>query len=210
MHTANAKLLFSIFNFNYFLHAFTLFLLIGSLFALFIGIGILLQSHLIFRFIAFANQRFSTRVAIKSVEVQRNIEAVLYSQRKVLGTLVIIGAVIALVLLLNPLTEAKVLMLISGGSPTIGQILVASSVKWLLVTGNAICLGVGIMLHFYPERLAKIEAVVNQWVSVRKHTAIMEKMYMGVDSWIIKHPLISGIFIIFLSLNIAVSMYTHL
>jgi len=198
-------------SFNYFLHVFTIFLLIGSVFALLVGVGILLQSHVVFRLIDFTNQYVSTRQVIKPAEIQRNIEPALYSQRKLLGTAVVLGALAALFLLLASSMESRLLLLLAGkGTVSVGKVWIASSIKWLLVVGNVVCLLVGLMLHSRPEELAKIEAVVNQWYSVRKRTSAMEKMYMGVDNWVIKHPAISGSFIVFLSLNVAVVMYTHL
>lgn len=198
-------------SFNYFLHVFTIFLLIGSVFAFLVGVGILLQSHVVFRMIDFTNQYVSTRQAIKPAEIQRNVEPVLYRQRKLLGVVVALGASVALVVLLTSPIEHRMAMLIAEGvAPTILDQWLASSVRWILVVGNLGCLVVGVLLFFQPARLAQLEEVVNRWYSVRKRTSILEKMYLGVDNWVIKHPTISGSFIVFLSLNVAVAMYTHL
>jgi len=206
MNTLSAYFL----SFPFLLHAFIIFLLIGSVFSLVVGIGILLRNPAVFRLIDYANRYVSTRRGIKAAEIPRNVEPALYRQRKLLGTVIILGALIALVLLLNDTMERRLLLLIGGASPNMKELWIASSVKWLLVAGNAACLTVGMMLHFHPDALAKIEAVVNQWHSMRQRTSAMEKMYMEVDNWVIQHPVMSGSFIIFLSLNIAVVMYTHL
>jgi hypothetical protein len=197
-------------SFNYFLHVFTILLLIGSVFAFLVGVGVLLQSHVVFRLIDFSNQYVSTRQAIKPAEIQRNVEPFLYGQRKLLGSLVILGAIVALFLLLSSTIENRMLLLVAGNVVTLSDVWLASSIKWILVVGNVSCLLVGLLLYFQPAKLAQIEVVVNRWYSVRKHTSVLEKMYLGVDNWVIKHPTISGSFIVFLSLNVAVVMFTHL
>jgi hypothetical protein len=144
MHTVNTQT----FSDSYFVHGFTIFLVMGIFSALYVGLGILFQ--------------------------QGRIEAMLHRKQKLLGAVIIIGTVVALSLLLNPAVEARVLLMMNGIASASIQLAV---VQWLLVSINAVCLVVGMMMCFHAEVLARLESGLVQWIEVRRHPAMIENIH---------------------------------
>ncbi len=188
-----------------FLHSLWIFFLIASVFAFFVGLGLALRSVRMLRICAFMNRWVSVRRMTKPLYVPHYVEPVLLKRPTILGMLVIGGASISVYLLSRGGFDAiypsyKTLL------PYTSTVILAGAVRNVLLTGNALCIVVGVMLLFSPQKFTRIERYTDAWYSIRKHTLPLDKMHSEVDQWVLAHPTVSGAALMMMSLGLGVAM----
>lgn len=178
----------------------------GSLLAIAFGLGLLLRPEAMMRISDSMSRWISTRSLLKPVERPRDADTVLHRHRRMLGAIVMFGALFSIVGL-SAVDDDQLARLAQGPHlPQQTAEIVAASAKWFLLCGNAVAVAVGIGLVFFPGQLARVEMRANKWYSVRRHTRAMNTMHMGVDRWVQAHPRIAGTAMIVLGLLIAASL----
>jgi hypothetical protein len=66
------------------------------------------------------------------------------------------------------------------------------SLRWMLVLGNIVAIIAGIMLAFFPDRVAALEASGGRWYSARKMTRSASEMKPKLDMLVADHPRAAG------------------
>ena len=183
-----------------------IFLFIGSLFAVAIGVGLVVRSQAMFGFIRLMNRWVSTREALKQVEIPRNIDNTLHHQRRLLGAVFLAGAVFSIAVLVQTFDVNAVAALFGRDlSPAAVQMAI-QALKWLLLVCNALAILVGLALIAFPRVLEKIEARSNRWYSSRMATRDMDVVHLTIDKWVEAHPRAAGWIIIVLAVFVALNL----
>jgi hypothetical protein len=184
--------------------AFFIFLIVGSVFAFIIGLGLILRSAGLFRFFGVMNRWVPTRKAMRPVEIPRNVEEALH--RRPLGAVFIVAAGLSLIVLIRGFDIGAIVSAFARGpSPMVIEI-AARAVKWILLAGDVFAIIVGIALFATPQPLAALEARVNQWYSVRKYDRNIDRVHMGVDGWAQTYPRAIGWSFVILSVFVVMNL----
>ena len=192
-----------------FLYMTFLFFLIASVFSFVVGVALVSRSRRALRFFDLMNRWISVRKMMKPLSTPHYIEPMLLKRRVVLGTTIMAGAAVS-ILMLSGADLRPNLALFEGGltAPEIAG--VAENLKDFLLVGNAVCLLVGAMILFAPHLLATVESYTDRWFSVRKSMQPLDRMHMDVDSWVLKHPTSAGITLTILSLSAGMLIFNQL
>lgn len=176
------------------------FLLVGiSLLAF--GIGLLLNSAAAMRFIAGMNRWVSMRTATRTLEIPRDTRRAVQKYRHWFAAVFVIGggfALYGLLLQFNAVAVVKLLGLDKMHPNAAGWLV--DSLRALLVLGNALAVGAGIMLAFFPAQVDTLEARAGRWISARKATKGADDMHVRLDSWVAVYPRAVGSTIVVIAL----------
>ena len=178
-----------------------IFFLVSGTAMLAFGLSLIMNSSAALRFIVRMNQWVSFRAATKSLEVPRDTRSIVLQYRYAFAVVFVAGGVFVLYGLLTQFnTRAAITLLgLHVINPRAADWL-ADSLRWALVIGNALAVVAGIMLAFFPERVAALEALGGKWISSRQATKGGNDMHMKMDGWVANHPRESGAAIVLVAL----------
>ena len=180
-----------------------LFLLVGSMAGLVFGCALALRSGATLQFVARMNRWVSTREALRPLEAVHNVDPAPDSpHRRVLGMLFIVGGLITVYFLMTRLDVARAL---DVKRALLGALLLQAT-KFTLVAGGVFALIIGLLMAFWPARLASFEARMNRWYSTRRFIAAEEVMHTPLEPRVEANPQAAGWIIAAASLLIAASM----
>lgn len=185
------------------------FFIIASVFSFIVGVGLATRSEMMLRFFNFMNRGFSTRRLMKPLSVPHYIEPTLLRHRNFLGAAIILGAIIS-ILLLKGVDAIVFTPLFSGTFPKEMVEILAENTRLFLLFGNVFCLGVGLMLLFFPQKLSSMESYTDKWYTLRKQSRPLYEQHFEVDRWVLAHPTVSGVTLSLLSLGLGISMYVRI
>ncbi|MBI5006649.1 MAG: hypothetical protein HZB95_05925 [Nitrosomonadales bacterium] len=185
------------------------FFLIASVFSFFVGIALALRSQKALRFFDLMNRWVSVRKMMKPLSEPHYIEPALLKRRAILGTTIMAGGLVSILLLAN--ADLTPTLSLFEGSLTDSEITgVAGNLKGFLLVGNVVCMLVGALVLFSPHVLTSIEGYTDRWFTMRKTMQPLDKMHMDVDCWVLKHPTSAGISLSILSLSAGMLMLNQL
>ena len=154
--------------------ALVIFLLVGALLGILVGLLLIYKPHLMERINRFANRWVSTRHLNQFLDRSISIEHWFYQHHRLLGILATLGACYILVYFGLLFDKAIALQRLSVHVSS--QLL-----DWLLdalvlasLTGAVVALLVGLFLWLRPSMLRGIEEETNQWISSRRATRSLE------------------------------------
>lgn len=185
------------------------FFILASIFSFIVGIGLALRSARMLRFFDFMNKRVSTRQLMKPLAAPHYIEPVVLKRPGVLGAGILIGALIS-IWLLKEVDDIVFQPIYSGTFSMQTADILAGYTHMFLLVGNALCAGVGLLLLFYPEKLASIGRYTDQWLTLRQRTKPLHETYLDVDKWVLSNSTVAGITLSLLSLGLGIFMYMRL
>lgn len=166
-----------------------IFFIISGAALLAFGISLIINSSGTMRFIAAMNRWVSMRRASRPLEVPRDTRHAVLKYRYLFAVVFVAGGLYAsygLLMQFNALAVIRLLGLDRINPNAAGWL--ADSLRWLLITGNAAAIVAGIMLAFFPDRVAKLEAQAGRWISVRQATRGADDMRIKLDSWVAVYP----------------------
>lgn len=169
-----------------------LFFLIGSLAAVIVGIGLIVNSAAMMRLFGVMNRSVSTRRMSKSLEIQRDSSALVWKYRRPIAAFFMLGAAFSLYGLIAQIDNAAVVAALKLKYPPAAVLLVVECARWLLIVGCAAALAVGILLRFFPDTLRGIEARGARWVSTRQMASGVDTMNIALDDWVAAFPRVAG------------------
>lgn len=185
------------------------FFILVSIFSFIVGIGLATRNARMLRFFDFMNRRVSTRRLVKPLTEPHYIEPVLLKRPGILGTVIIVGAIAAILLLGQ--YDAIVFQPIYSDVFSIETAdILAGYTRAFLLIGNALCIGVGVLLVSFPEKLHTIGHYTDKWLTLRKQTKLLNTPYFDVDKWVLSNATVAGITLSVLSLGLGVWMYMRL
>lgn len=182
-------------------------LIAGNLAALVIGVLMLSAPQRLASWMHFG-QRFSARRFTKPLEAMHETDAVMLRYPRVLGVVMLAGAVFILVhvaVFLSGVSTAeggRMLSSLFGGSKGAGDVweVLWQSLMVLVVLGALLSLAIGGLAFFRAETLRRWSAVANQWVSTRRALKPLDAPYYGLDHLVQARPRVWGAIITALAL----------
>jgi uncharacterized protein YjeT (DUF2065 family) len=174
------------------------FLFVGSLLGLALGIGLLLRASVMLPFIQLMNQWVSTRQALRPLELPLQVAPAAGGARWFGAVLAGLGGFSAAILLgrLDPAALAA-LFKVDARASLLGVLLEA--LHWFLVLGSVTAVVTGIMLLFFPQAWRKVEARANHWYSTRQLEIAGDALHPSLDRIVEAFPRASGAVILALS-----------
>lgn len=185
------------------------FFILASIFSFIVGIGLVTRNARMLRFFDFMNRRVSTRRLMKPLTRPRFIEPVLLKRPGLLGGAIIAGAITSILLLRQ--FDPIVFQPIYSGTFTIETAdILAEYTRSFLLIGNGLCIGVGLLLLYFPEKLHAIGRYTDKWLSLRQRTRPLHEPYFDVDKWVMSNATKAGVTLSVLSLGLGIWMYMRL
>jgi hypothetical protein len=184
-----------------------IFVLVGGVAGAVLGFALVWRSDRALAFVTRMNRWVSTRRALDVLEAPHEMRSPSPRLRRWLGAFLVFGGAFAAVLLLMRLNFDRAAYvpgvdlrrwLVSGVS--------LQAMKWVFVVGCAFSLAVGVLMLFFPARLAAFEARMNRWYSSSRLLAADEAMHMPLEPRVEAHPRAAGWLIAFASLVVAAAM----
>lgn len=182
------------------LPAAALFVLLGSLLGVVLGVGLIVRSRSIVRFMHAMNRWISVPGgALTALEKPVPMPAAPSRSRWLGAVLIALGGYSAAVLLGG--VEAQLAAAVFGMNPRSALALIAlDSAKWLLVLGGLAGIAAGILLLFFPRAWRSIEAAANRWYSTRELAAVGDTPHPALERVVEAFPRASGWILLALSL----------
>lgn len=191
-----------------------LFVLLGGLAGVLLGAALIWRSAAALRFVARMNRWVSSREALQALEAPRSIAAAPSAAvRRVLGAFLLFGGAFAVAFLFARLGA------LSRGSYVPGVDLerwlvsgvTLATLKWVLIAGSAAAFAVGVLMLFFPARLAALEARMDHWYYARlpargEDTTITPRMFTPLEPRVQANPRAAGWIIAVASLLVAAAM----
>ncbi len=167
--------------------------LVGGLMALAVGVGLIVGSAGTLRFFVAMNRWVSTRRALGPLDVSRDTRQLVQKHRRWLAVVFIAGAAFAIVGL-GTRFDAQAVSFVFGldTRPSSVASWLVESVRWVLTVGNLTAIVIGIMLGFFPDALAALEARGGRWYSERRLVKGADAMNLSLDNWVAASPRAAG------------------
>lgn len=186
-----------------------IFFILASIFAFIVGIGLATRNARMLRFFDFMNRRVSTRKLTKPLTQPHYIEPVLLKRPAMLGAGIMLGAIGA-ILLLWEYDPIIFLPLYSDMFALQTANVLAKYTRDFLLVGNGLCIGLGVLLVFAPEKIRVIGRYTDKWLTLRKGTRLLHEPVFDMDKWVMSNSTIAGTALSLLSLGLGIWMYMSL
>ena len=186
----------------------TLFLTLvaGAALGLVIGIVLLVDSERVLRWNAYMNRWISTGNALSVLDRPRDIKRLIYRWHRVVGLLVIAGALYSVnVLAFGFGTEPLVRSFRDLASPTTLRLTV-DTLKIFLIAGNNAAILAGIILCFRPSLLKEVEGWADRQYGARLANPNLDAPRYPPDEFVRAHPRLAGTLATLGSLFVLVSL----
>lgn len=167
--------------------------LLGGITLLALGASLVVNSAAALRFIGGMNRWVSMRRATKPLEIPRDTRHAVMKYRYWFAAAFVAGGAVAAYGLLAQFNPRAIYTMLGLGflNRDIALWLI-DSLRWLLIIGNLAAIVAGIMLAFFPDRVAALEASGGRWYSARKMTRGASEMKPKLDMLVAGHPRAAG------------------
>lgn len=167
--------------------------LAGAVLGLLLGLLLVFDSARVLRWNARLSRWVSTREATQPLDMPRDIKRFVYRGHRVIGLLVVAGALYTLdILTFGFQTGALVRAFRDLGNQGV-LVMGFESVKLFLILGNLAALAAGAVLCFRPSLLKGIESWADRSYATRTPGGAMDEMRYQPDNWVSRHPRLSGV-----------------
>jgi hypothetical protein len=167
-------------------------ILLGAALGLVIGVMLLIDSARVMQWNASLNRWISTESAARVLDQSRDVKRFVYRQHRVVGLLVIAGALFALDVLTFGLRTTPLLRAVRTlGNPTALAVLV-DSVRVFLISGNVVAVLAGVVLCFRPSLLKGVEAWADRQYSAPVSANAFNEPIYRPDAFVRDHPKLVG------------------
>ena len=172
--------------------ALALFLLIGALMGMALGLLLISKPHLLERANRIANRWISMRQIDRPLNRFISLEQWFYQYHRPLGILVILGAGYILVYFSLLFDKAAALQRLTGYVPNRLLDGLLDALVLTSLTGAIVALFVGLFLWLRPSLLRGIEEEANQWITSRRATKALDVQHDQVDRFVTHHARRAG------------------
>ena len=178
-----------------------IFFLVGGTALLVFGISLIASSAATLRFAAAMNRWVSFRSATRPLEIPHDTRQSVLKYRYVIAAVFVLGGLFTVYgLLMHFDTRAAIVLLGLNVINPRAAAWLADSLRWALLLGNALAVVAGVMLAFFPERIAALETLGGKWISSRKATRGADQMHLGLETWVVARPRTTGAVIVAMAL----------
>jgi hypothetical protein len=167
-------------------------ILLGAGLGLVVGVMLLIDSARVMQWNAYLNRWISTENAARVLDQSRDVKHFVYRRHRVVGLLVIAGALFALDVLAFGLRTTPLLRVLRPlGNPTALAVAVDSA-RVFLVSGNFVALIAGVILCFRPSLLKGVEAWADRQFSTPLPNKSLDEPNYRPDAFVRDHPKLVG------------------
>ncbi len=180
-----------------------LFFLLGGVFLVAVGIGLMVNTTGTLRLFGRLNSWVSMRNATRPLEIPRDTRQVAQKYRYWLAAIFVAGGIYALVGLVAQFDRSAVIAMF--GLKFLRADFAAWLVdgfRWVLVAGNLTAIVIGIMLAFFPAIVVAVETRGSRWYSERQLTKGSDKLNLELDTWLAVYPRLAGGIILLFALSL--------
>ena len=170
-------------------------LLAGAALGLLIGLMLLVDSARVLRWNTRLSRWISTREVTQPLDAPRDIKRFVYRSHRVVGVLVVAGALYTLdILTFGFQTGALVRAFRDLGNQGV-LVMAFESLRLFLILGNVVALAAGAVLCFRPSLLKGIESWADRSYATRASSGALDEMRYQPDNWVSRHPRLSGVLV---------------
>lgn len=169
-----------------------IFLLIGALMGLALGLLLVFWPHILERVNRVASRWISMRHVDRLLDRSISIEPWFYQYHRQLGILVILGSGYIFVYFSSLFDKAAALQQLSRYAPAKVLDGLLDALVLTSQLGAAVALPVGLLLWLQPDLLHRIETGANQWMSSRRATKVLDVQHDQVDRYVAHHARQTG------------------
>ena len=174
-----------------------IFLIIGSVFALLIGLLFLFSPEKARQFSLRYNRWLSLRKSAKPLEIPRSVEHHAYRQHRAIGLIILLSATYILYRFAFDYDQTKAIQTLTRlFDNTILVEWLLEAYLWFILPISGLLILFGATMALKPSALKRIESLSNRWISTRKAIQPIEKQYKSLDSWVERQPRIFGTILI--------------
>ena len=166
--------------------------LFGGLLGVVTGLTLLLNSPLFFRVAARMNVWVSTRQAMRPLEAPIPVERTLYRSHRLVGVLILAGALFTLYVLLVRSSGAELVWAFGQFFRLPVAKWIAESLRVFLIVANVAAVFVAVAMILRPSALKGLEEWANRRYSGREATRTWEIPRVGPDPFVQAHPRLVG------------------
>jgi len=185
------------------LQAGLIFLFLGSLFTLAVGVSLLLGMPWVQQLNERSKRWISTREAFRPMDVPRDIEKALYRRHLPVGLLIAAGAAYILYIALFGYDARAIARLVAPRPSVVVEMLV-QTLWWFGVVGGIAGFAVGLVMAAKPQWLHQADAWMNRSYSARQATKPLETLNFAPDGWLAAAPKLCGGIIVLCSVYVAI------
>jgi hypothetical protein len=196
-------------SFPVFIAGVFIFFILASIFSFIVGIGLATHNATMLRFFEFMNKRVSTRQLMKPLASPYFIEPVVLKRPGILGGAIIAGGLTSIALL-KEVDDIVFQPVYSGWFPIVTADILSSYTHSFLLIGNGLCVLLGLVLVFFPEKLQVIGRYTDKWLTFRQHTRPLNVTFFDTDKWALSNARAVGATLSVMSLVLGVWMYMRL
>lgn len=182
----------------------TWFFFIGGVFALAIGVGLIVRSDSVFRLFRRMNYSVSTRHATKPMAIPRDSGGFVLKHRRLIGAIFVLGAAYSAYGLIARIDDAAVAAALNLKLAPLFVLMLVQATRWILIAGCVVSIAVGILLVFFPDAMRVIEKHASHWHSTRQLAPDGDKMILTLDNWVAAFPRVVGWIIVFPALGMVI------
>ena len=181
-----------------------LFFLVWSAAGVAAGVGLIVSSARMLRFLDSLNHWVSSRRSLKPLEVPRDTGLTVRRNRRWFGAVLVVAAAYPIYTLAARFDISGVALALGTDIPRLSLAAVAvDAMRWFRVVGSVGAAAAGVMLMFFPRALDAVEARANRWVSSRQMAGDADTMHLTLDRWVAAFPRAAGWIIAVFSLAVA-------
>jgi hypothetical protein len=160
-----------------------------------VGVGLIFSSQRTSEVFRQLNRWFSTRHALKAVEVSRETDAIAHRYQRWLAGGFVLGGLIAIFGLVAAIDVVALSRILAEKRMASFVAVILDSIRWFLIVGSVAGVAIGAMLLFYPNAEVTLERFTNRWVSSRRVVRHWDDMHMTLDLLVEAHPMPAGLVI---------------
>jgi hypothetical protein len=167
--------------------------LLGGVLGVLTGLALLFNSALVFRISERMNVWISTRKAAKALDTSIEVERAVYRAHRVIGALLLAGALYTLYMMLVHLHGAHIALAMPKFiHPQLAGWL-GISLRIFFIVANVIAAVIAIVMVVRPSALKGIEAWTNRSYSARRTLKFLETPRDAFDPIVRAHPQLTGL-----------------
>ncbi len=189
---------------TFLLPALSLFLIIDCVVAIVVGLALLLRGPTVLTYFKYLNRWVSTDEAFENLNRQLDIDTALHRKRRLVGSIIILGAAGAMVLLLTQFDSQAIAVSFRGRISPLDVASIANGARWLLIVGNLVALLAGALLILRPQVAKTIETRMNRWYSGKPGVKNLDSQNLLADRWVEAHARVAGLILLLLGVFLAI------
>jgi hypothetical protein len=168
------------------------FFLISGIAAVALGAALIVLPGKAFHVLGPMNRWISVRQTLAPLETVHNVDPTVYKYRRWFSAFFIVGAAFSMIMLFARFSVAALVTFLGANSSSIFARWLAESLGWMLFLGSALAMAIGVILGYFPQFLATLEAHANRWYSSRRAGRGADQVIFTLDKWVESSPRRAG------------------